>query len=115
MEKGALKTMYQLFIVLILLYFMRGGRFLPLGVWKDPLKNPIEIAEQNNLTQKNDEIQIIEIVKFIVDKFPEKINEYKNGKPSLIGFFMGRIMKKTKANVNAKIVSEILKKYLNNI
>ncbi|MCK5823689.1 MAG: hypothetical protein KAG95_06775, partial [Bacteroidales bacterium] len=89
-------------------------KILPLMI-KDPLKNPIEIAEQNNLTQKNDEIQIITLIKLTADRYPEKVKEYKNGKTSLIGFFMGEIMKKTKANVSAKFVSKILKEYLNNI
>ena len=98
----------------IVSHSVASKRLFPLMI-KNPLKNPVEIAKQNDLVQKNDKNQIIEAVKMIVDKFPEKIYEYKNGKTSLIGFFMGEIMKKTELNVSAKTVSEILKKYLNNI
>ncbi|MBE9469512.1 MAG: Asp-tRNA(Asn)/Glu-tRNA(Gln) amidotransferase subunit GatB [Bacteroidetes bacterium] len=88
-------------------------KLFPLMI-NDPLKTPLDIAKQNNLTQQNDKIQIIALVKLIADRYPEKVKEYKNGRSSLIGFFMGKIMKKTDGNVNAKLVSEILKKYLNN-
>ena len=95
-------------------YSVASKKIFPLMI-NEPFKTPLDIAEQNNLTQKNDKNQIISLVKLTVDKYPEKVKEYKMGKTSLIGFFMGNIMKKTEANVNAKIVSEILKEYLNNI
>ncbi len=81
----------------------------------EPNKSPTDIVKQNNLFQNNNEGEILSLIKYIVNEHPEKIKEYKQGKKSLIGFFMGNIMKEAKQNVNPKIVSELLIKYLNNI
>jgi aspartyl-tRNA(Asn)/glutamyl-tRNA(Gln) amidotransferase subunit B len=40
------------------------------------------------------------------------VNDYKNGKTKLFGFFVGQVMKETKGKANPKIVNEILKKAL---
>ena len=89
-------------------------KIFPLMI-NEPNKRLTDIINQNNLFQNNDEEEILFLIKYIVNEHPEKIKEYKQGKKSLIGFFMGTIMKEAKQNANPKIVSEILIKYLNNI
>ncbi len=89
-------------------------KIFPLMI-NEPVKNPENIVRQNNLVQNNDTDKIVSLIKLTVEKYPEKVKEYKMGKKSLIGFFMGNIMKNIEINVNPKIISELLKKYLNNI
>jgi aspartyl-tRNA(Asn)/glutamyl-tRNA(Gln) amidotransferase subunit B len=40
------------------------------------------------------------------------VDDYKNGKTQLFGFFVGQVMKATQGKANPKIVNEILKDLL---
>ena len=41
-------------------------------------------------------------------KYPEKVNEYKNGKRGLIGLFMGEVMKLSKGKADPKLANKLL-------
>jgi aspartyl-tRNA(Asn)/glutamyl-tRNA(Gln) amidotransferase subunit B len=43
---------------------------------------------------------------------PKEVENYKNGKTKLLGFFVGRVMKETKGKANPKIVNEVLRRKL---
>lgn len=45
-------------------------------------------------------------------KYPEKVTEYKNGKVSLVGLFMGEIMKLSKGKADPKKATQMLKEAL---
>jgi len=40
------------------------------------------------------------------------VEQYKGGKASLIGFFVGQVMKQTQGKANPKMVNELLRKKL---
>ena len=42
----------------------------------------------------------------------DKVNEFKNGKEKLFGFFVGQVMKQSQGKANPIIVNELLKKKL---
>jgi aspartyl-tRNA(Asn)/glutamyl-tRNA(Gln) amidotransferase subunit B len=42
------------------------------------------------------------------------VNEYRNGKEKLFGFFVGQVMKVSKGKANPQIVNQVLKELLNN-
>jgi aspartyl-tRNA(Asn)/glutamyl-tRNA(Gln) amidotransferase subunit B len=45
-------------------------------------------------------------------KHPKEVQDYKNGKDKLMGFFVGQIMKETKGKANPKTLNQILNKLL---
>jgi aspartyl-tRNA(Asn)/glutamyl-tRNA(Gln) amidotransferase subunit B len=45
----------------------------------------------------------------VISRCPKEVEEYKNGKTKLLGFFVGQVMKETKGKANPKIVNELLK------
>ena len=49
-----------------------------------------------------------------MEKNPEQVQSYNNGKDKLFGFFVGQVMKVTKGKANPKSVTLILKKALSN-
>ena len=49
-----------------------------------------------------------------LEKNPEKVKAYKNGKKGLIGFFMGEVMRQSKGKAEPKTTNELLKKLLEN-
>lgn len=82
---------------------------------QNPTKSPLQIAEELNILQESDSGFIQEAIKAAVAKFPEKVAEYKAGKESLLGLFMGEVMKQSKGKADPKMASQLLKEYLDTI
>lgn len=74
----------------------------------NPLKSPLELAQQLNLIQDSNEDSIMPIVEAVIQQFPEKVEEYKKGKKAIISMFMGEVMKRTKGKADPKLATELL-------
>ena len=72
-----------------------------------------EIAQEKNWIQESDDDKINEYIKLAINKYPEKVIEYQNGKKGLIGLFMGEIMKISKGKVDPKKANKKLLNELN--
>jgi aspartyl-tRNA(Asn)/glutamyl-tRNA(Gln) amidotransferase subunit B len=79
---------------------------------EEPAKTPAQIAEENNWIQESDSDAIIEFVKLAIAKYPDKVIEYKNGKTTLLGLFMGEVMKLSKGKADPKMAGEVLRELL---
>lgn len=79
---------------------------------ENPEKDPLNIAEENNLIQNSDSSAIEDIVKEVIAKYPEKVAEYNAGKKGLIGMFMGEVMKLSKGKADPKSANKIVQKIL---
>jgi aspartyl-tRNA(Asn)/glutamyl-tRNA(Gln) amidotransferase subunit B len=77
-----------------------------------PEREPLEIAESENLLQKSDDDWLENIAREALDMFPDKVAAYKAGNKGLLGLFMGEVMKKSERKANPKMASEILRKIL---
>ena len=67
-----------------------------------------EIVDQKGLKQVSDEGQITEICQQVLDANPTQVEEYKQGKQKVLGFFVGQIMKQTKGKANPQLVNKTL-------
>ena len=79
---------------------------------KDPAIAPLDIARKLNLIQESNSSAIEPIVDEVLAKYPAKVTEYKEGKKSLLGMFMGEVMKASGGKADPKVATEILKKKL---
>lgn len=79
---------------------------------KQPSAEPFQIAQDLNLIQESDTSTIEPIVDEVLGKYPEKVQEYKEGKKSLLGMFMGEVMKASKGKADPKVATELIKKKL---
>ena len=65
---------------------------------------------------KNDNTQYIvlleNIIKTVLDENPAIVEQYKWGKTTTLGFFVGQVMKKTGGKINPKIALDIIQKVL---
>ena len=52
------------------------------------------------------------MVNEVLDKNPQSIEDFKNGKDRAIGFLVGQIMKATKGQANPGIVNKLLNEEL---
>ncbi len=69
---------------------------------------PVAIANDKGLIQKNDTEEIKKIAEKIINENPKVVEEYKSGKESLLQFFIGQGMKETKGSVNPEILKKII-------
>jgi aspartyl-tRNA(Asn)/glutamyl-tRNA(Gln) amidotransferase subunit B len=78
----------------------------------NPEHSPEKIANDMNLIQQSDEGLIMQYIEQALSKYPDKIQEYKNGKKGLMGLFMGEVMKLSKGTVDPKVATQLLTKAL---
>ena len=78
----------------------------------DTGKAPKVIIEEQGLAQVTDSGAIEEEVKRVIEANPSQVAQYKGGKESLIGYFVGQVMKATKGAANPKVVNEALRRLL---
>ncbi len=75
-------------------------------------KSPGEIVEEKGLVQVADFSVIEAVVSSVLDRCPNEVKAYKQGKSKLLGFFVGRVMQETGGKANPKIVNQVLKEKL---
>jgi len=80
---------------------------------KSPHSSPKELVEKLNLATNNDTSFIEELVEQVLQEFPEKVEEYKNGKTGLMGMFVGEVMKRSKGKADPKITNQLVSNRLN--
>ncbi len=66
-----------------------------------------DIIKEKGLAQKNDPEEIKKIMEEIIKNNPESAEGYKNGKESLLQFFVGQGMKATKGSGNPELIKKI--------
>jgi aspartyl-tRNA(Asn)/glutamyl-tRNA(Gln) amidotransferase subunit B len=79
-------------------------------VWKEG-GSPLEIVEKRGLKQVTDTGAIDKAVDDIVSANPDKVDAVK-AKPSMLGWFVGQVMKATGGKANPQAVNDALKKRL---
>lgn len=77
-----------------------------------PGKTPEALATELDIIQNSNSNEIQALVEQAVNKFPEKITEYKNGKVGLLGLFVGEVMKLSKGKADPKVVNQLVKEQL---
>ncbi|MFP4517630.1 MAG: Asp-tRNA(Asn)/Glu-tRNA(Gln) amidotransferase subunit GatB [Desulfovibrionales bacterium] len=75
-------------------------------------QDPEEYVKAKNLVQISDSSALETAVDEVISENPGEVQAYRAGKTKLIGFFVGRVMQKTRGQANPKLVNEILAKKL---
>ncbi len=73
---------------------------------------PLDIAKRLNVVQESNVDQLALQIAEILARYPEKVEEYKNGKKGVIGLFMGDLMKVTQGKADPKVATQIFIKQL---
>lgn len=82
------------------------------AITQSPEKSAQELVNELNIANNTDTSFIEQLVQEVLAQFPEKVEEYKNGKVGLMGLFVGEVMKKSKGTSDPKIVNELVRKAL---
>ena len=73
---------------------------------------PQDIVEAEGLAQVSDEAALTRIAAQVVDANPEQVATYRGGKPTVIGWFVGQVMRETKGKANPQAVKKVLEDLL---
>ncbi|MBD3247788.1 Asp-tRNA(Asn)/Glu-tRNA(Gln) amidotransferase subunit GatB [Candidatus Falkowbacteria bacterium] len=76
--------------------------------------DPSQIMEDMGLEQLDNEEELEETIKEVLEKNPGQVEVYKSGKTAILQYFVGQTMAATKGKANPKKVAEILKRLLSN-
>ena len=71
-----------------------------------------EIIKSKNIEQISNIDLLSDEAKKVLEKHPKEVQDYKNGKDKLMGFFVGQVMKETQGKANPKALNQILNKLL---
>ncbi len=73
---------------------------------------PAKIVEARGLKQTSDTGAIEAVIAEVIDKNPNQLAQYRGGKETLFGFFVGQTMKAMGGKANPAVVNALLKKAL---
>jgi len=75
-------------------------------------KSAEEAVRELGGSQVTDDAAIRAFVDQVIAGNPKQLEQYKSGKTSLVGFFVGQVMKMSGGRANPKVVNEVLQKAL---
>jgi len=78
----------------------------------DTGKDPALIVKEKGLEQVSDEKQLESAVSKVVAENERSVSDYKKGKTNALSFLVGQVMKQTGGKANPKLVSEMIRKKL---
>lgn len=76
-------------------------------------KQPGQIVKEQGLVQISDDSAITSVIEEVLAENPGQLQAYLEGKESLVGFFVGQVMRKTSGQANPKMVQDLLQSALN--
>ena len=76
-------------------------------------KDPEIIVKEKGLVQMSDEGQLVALVQEILAANPEQVQQFRDGKAKVMGFFVGQLMQKTKGQANPQMANQLFTQELN--
>lgn len=74
--------------------------------------SPKKLVEKKGLTQISDAATLESLIDEVLAAHPQELEQYRNGKTKLQGFFMGQVMKRTSGRADPKATNQMLAKKL---
>jgi aspartyl-tRNA(Asn)/glutamyl-tRNA(Gln) amidotransferase subunit B len=68
--------------------------------------------EQGRPQQSSDTTALEKIIDEIIAANPKQVEQYRGGKKTVVGFFVGQVMKASKGQANPQVVNDLLAKKL---
>jgi aspartyl-tRNA(Asn)/glutamyl-tRNA(Gln) amidotransferase subunit B len=72
-----------------------------------------ELVERKGLIQISDKGALEAIIEQVLQANPKELEQYRNGKTKLIGFFVGQVIKQTGGRADPKLTNQLLAQKLN--
>lgn len=75
-------------------------------------RSAADVVKARGLGQISDEATLIRIVEQVVGENPEPVASYLSGKETLLGWFVGQVMRETKGKANPAVVNRLVRERL---
>jgi len=75
---------------------------------QDSGKAPTQLVEEQGLAQVSDDAAICEVCQKIIENNPNEVAAYKAGKETLMGWFVGQVMREMHGKADAKLAKDML-------
>ena len=75
-------------------------------------ESPEKIVEREGLGQISDESALAKIIEEVIAANPKQHEQYKGGKTTVIGFFVGQVMKASRGQADPAAVNRLLQEKL---
>lgn len=75
-------------------------------------KSATTVIDERGLVQMSDIGEIDRVIDEVIAASPQQLEQYRSGKETLFGFFVGQVMKASKGKANPKVVNERLREKL---
>lgn len=75
--------------------------------------SPQDLVERQGLTQISDAAALEAMINEVLAAHPQELEQYRQGKTKLLGFFVGQMMKKTGGRADPKATNQLLARKLN--
>jgi aspartyl-tRNA(Asn)/glutamyl-tRNA(Gln) amidotransferase subunit B len=111
LEPGTIAALIQL-IDAGKLSFSAASTKLFAHLIKDRGKDPEQVAIEQQLIQQSDSSFLEPVIDKVLEKYADKVTEYKKGKKGLLSLFVGEVMKQSKGKADPKMTNELLLKKL---
>ncbi|MCI5147904.1 MAG: Asp-tRNA(Asn)/Glu-tRNA(Gln) amidotransferase subunit GatB [Candidatus Electrothrix sp. MAN1_4] len=69
--------------------------------------DPEKIVKEKGLVQMSDEGELVAIVREILAANPDQVQQFRDGKTKVMGFFVGQLMQKTKGKANPQMANKL--------
>lgn len=79
---------------------------------QDSGKSPEKLVEEEGLAKVSDDSAIRKVCEEVLAESPSEVASYKNGKVTLLGWFVGQVMKKMRGKADANMARGILEELL---
>jgi len=79
---------------------------------EDSNQTPAEIVEAEGLAKVSDEDAIREIIVAVIESNPDQVATYKSGKTTIIGWFVGQVMKGSRGKADPQLTRSMLEELL---
>ncbi len=76
--------------------------------------DPAAIVKRLGLERVDDTSVVQPLVTKVLEAYPDKVVEYRNGREGLLGFFVGQVMKETRGRADPQMVNELVRAALGN-
>ncbi len=75
-------------------------------------KSPMVLVRERGMAVLSDARAIEDVARKVIAESPRQVEGYRSGKPALLGYFIGQVMKQTGGSADPKTVNVVLKRLL---
>ena len=76
--------------------------------------SPDDVVKSQSLTQISDSGLLEDLIQNLLNQHAQQVEEFRQGKTKVLGFFVGQVMKETQGKANPQLVNDILLRKLGN-